>query len=669
MTPNIRHGYLLLFKTKRRMVLYALVLVSLFSVAWSTGIPPQALDMFANNLSLSLFDSRAPNPVPDVAPPIRPPQPAPTIVLLPAAQVPENAPAETAPENLASPLNARVEKIPVFTSLDFLSGYLSNQSHPIIVEGQPWDFGSTNFVELKKPRGGTSYWDYWSEEVPWDSPNHAWQDQAGNWRPYTRELIETARGRTTLAHVLLERRGPGVMDKLWFTHDPTNSFMGILKQSSVFFWTTDPPEITEWGGLAKLGNLRIEVDGLNVFDGPIEDWFSGEAQALTPTLRKALVWRYRQFGSNGNIIPIPYQNHLKVWVYDGIAKPKWFMATGITLPPDAHVKPYTGQRDDLPLEQMDELAQTIMHPEGYIRALPNSQMYMLDVQADAPAALTFAGPGTLGAIQFKLSKQYDPRRLTLQVEYGSELGMRLPLLAFFAEPDQISLHHSSPVGLIDLGEEYLFYSNFPMPYRQGMTIELQTDSPSPISITAQVATLAQTTNTQLRVVYRPIEKLAAYGPDFRLNVEGNGKLVGLVLVTQDQEFDKVPRVIDPKTGEEDNAEKVWPMGYLEGNLTITDGAGNARYYSGQEDWAEGGYYFNSGYTTPPGGANMPFAGILRYQGGKNGFATLFRYFNDLAAFRFKNGLQLSFGHGTWQNNVPVSYGATLFYYHEIGKDE
>ena len=116
-----------------------------------------------------------------------------------------------------------------------------------------------------------------------------------------------------------------------------------------------------------------------------------------------------------------------------------------------------------------------------------------------------------------------------------------------------------------------------------------------------------------------------YGPDFRVQITGDGKLIGLVLQSDDQELDRIPKVYAAgSTTVEDPVKRTWPMGYLEGNLTIVDGAGNSRYYSGQEDWAEGGYYFNSGYTTPPGGSNMPFAGILRYQGGKDGFAVLFR---------------------------------------------
>jgi hypothetical protein len=204
-----------------------------------------------------------------------------------------------------------------------------------------------------------------------------------------------------------------------------------------------------------------------------------------------------------------------------------------------------------------------------------------------------------------------------------------------------------------------------MPFQQGIRIQLETDSASTLPIAVQIAMIKQTANTQLRTLYKPSEPIAVYGPDFQGDLEGNGKLVGLVLATHDQEFDRVPLSTNAITGKADGSRKAWPMGYLEGNLTIRDGTGAARYYSGQEDWAEGGFYFNSGYTTPPGGANMPFAGILRYQGGKQGLATLFRYFNDLSAFRFKEGLHLAFGHGTWNNNFPVQYGATVFFYSEI----
>jgi hypothetical protein len=168
-------------------------------------------------------------------------------------------------------------------------------------------------------------------------------------------------------------------------------------------------------------------------------------------------------------------------------------------------------------------------------------------------------------------------------------------------------------------------------------------------------------------LHKEPERLQVYGPDYQVRLDGSGKIVGLVLVTKDQEMDKVPKVYltNSRPYIEDPKAKSWPMGYLEGNLTLYDGAGDFRLYGGHEDWADGGFYFNSGYTAPPGGSNRPFSGILRYKGGKDGYATLFRYFNDLSAFRFKNGLQMNFGHGTFRNNFSVKYGVTVFYYKEI----
>lgn len=554
--------------------------------------------------------------------------------------------------------------IPVYSPFDFLTGYLSNNTTPILVDGKPWDYGSTNMIQLRDAGGGTTYWDYWSEQEPWDSPNHLWHDDQGKWYTYKTETVTDSSGKKTTSYVLFERTGPGVMDKLWFTQDPTRAFLSILTQVNLF-WSPDPPDVTDWGSLSKLGNLRIEVDGKIVYDGNVEAWFSGDAQQIPAALRQLFVWRYGQFGSDGNIIPITYQSHIKVSVYGGSGKPKWFMATGMSFPAGTLVKPSTGATTDLALDQMASLAPNVLNPEDYISTLNGRQSYDVSVHAGAPSSLQVQGADTVSALQFRLAKTYDPRRLWLRVAYGTDVGIDVPLLGFFSEPGQISLHHSTPSGLIDTGDSYLFYSNLPMPYQSGLTIELDTDSTDPIPVHVEVATSEPTTDTQLRVLYQPAQNLQALGPDFALDVPGSGKVVGLVLQTYDQVYDKVPFEKDKKTGQEDASKKKWPMGYLEGNLTLVDGNGNTRYYSGQEDWAEGGYYFNSGYTTPPGGANRPFAGILRYSAGKDGYATLFRYFNDLSAFRFYNGLHLSFGHGTWHNNFPVTYGATLFYYSQV----
>jgi hypothetical protein len=313
---------------------------------------------------------------------------------------------------------------------------------------------------------------------------------------------------------------------------------------------------------------------------------------------------------------------------------------------------------------MDDLAQNIMHPEDYVKTLPNPRSIDWTLSASNPMTLSFQGTGTVGAIQLKLPKQSDLTRLRLKVLYGDEVGIDLPLLAFFSEPGHVSLHHSTPIGLIQSADTYVFYSNLPMPYQKGMTIQVSSDSKTPVSMNVQLATLDQTFDTQLRALYDSGQQLQVFGPNYELHVNGTGKLVGLVLQTFGSDIANVPRI--RSTGQDEDPDKrAWSMGYLEGNLTLSDGAGNQRFYSGQEDWAEGGFYFNIGFTSLSGGGNRPFAGILRYQHADDGYATLFRYFNDMSAFPFKNGLELSFGHGTWNNNFSVTYAATVLYYRQV----
>lgn len=614
--------------------------------------PPQA-----RSRSELAQDTQSENVMPTVTP-----APTQSASSVPDVYTSGGSTADNPPRRVTASSSQGASRVPVYSSYDFMQGYLENETYPILVDGKPWDNGSTNIVQYWQPGGGNSYWDYWNDGEAWDSPNHLWKDDQGTWHRYTKEVVQDGAGRKVTAYVLVDRPGPGVMDKLWFTHDATQAFLGVLSQGNTF-WPTDPPEVTDWGNLARLGNLRIEVDDKRVFDGPIQLWFSGDAQQLTPALRSILVWRYGVFGSDGNIVPIGYQKHLKVLVYGGVNKPKWFMATGLTFSGELRVQAYTGA-SDLPLEQMNPAAQNVLHPESYLETRAHPQSYQLIVQPGAPLVLEFEGVGTVSALQVKVGKQYDPKQLWLKVQYGEEVGMDLPLLGFFSEPEQVSLHRSTPVGVVNAGDAYLFYSNWPMPYQNGMRI-IFTTSGGPVPITVQLAAKATVYDTQLRAVYTPDQKLQMYGPDYQVHLDGDGKLVGLVLVTKDQQFDAIPQFKDKQTGKEDISRLAWPMGYLEGNLTLTDGTGEMRLYSGLEDWAEGGFYFNSGFTIPRGGSNRPFAGILRYAGGKDGYATLFRYFNDLSAFPFKGGLTLSFGHGTWENNFPVTYGSTVFYYWRV----
>lgn len=549
------------------------------------------------------------------------------------------------------------------TAFDFLRDYLTNRSYPSMIEGMPWTNNTVNVAQLQEHLGGVTYWDFFSEPENWDSPFYMWQDDHGNWRPYAKQTIRDAAGREVIAYELLDRAGPGAMDRLWFTQDAV--WMLTTEQSRKDVGPIKKPEdLSEWGNLIALGNLRIEVDERVAYDGSVIDWISGNALHLTPELTRALTWRHREFGSSGNLIPILYQKHLRVLTYGGTKKPKWFLATGVRFSDTTPVKPFTGAAD-FPVAPMAPLARNVLQPENFIDTLGNVQTFNATAQPGNPALIELTGSGTLDALQFRIAKRDDPKQLALRIKYNNITAIDLPLIAFFGDQKFLTPHRSTPLGIIETNDAYLFYCNYPLPYRDGMTIELVTANRA-IPISARLVISGATANAQLVVDYRPPEKLAMHSPDYQVKLRGDGKLVGIVLQTEDQKLDAIPKILVPgKPGVEDPVKRAWAMGYLEGNLTLTDGLGRTRIFGGHEDWADGGFYFNRGYTEPAGGSNRPFGGILRYKDGKDGYATIYRYFNDLSAFRFKNGLTLAFGHGTWQNNFPVSYGTTVYYYRDI----
>lgn len=580
------------------------------------------------------------------------PQPIPTATAQPD---PTQAPvASAAPPRVDAPPVAK--KIPVYHANDFLSNYLGNSTYPILFDAKPWINSSLNLAQFRDELGGTTFWDFWGDDEQWTTTNHQWQDDAGVWHLFTTEKIKTRDGRATDAYVLVDRPGPGVMDALYFVHD-TVLWRGDVLQHLKILGTVGIEDIAVWGNLQKLGNLRIVADDQIMFDGAIRDWFSGKARNLSTDLAKLFVWHYQDFGSDGNIIPIPYQKHLQIYLYGG-DKPKWFMATGVTLPSGTRVSNVFSR------EGAARLARNVLEPEYYLDQFESVQRLEWHIQPGASARITLNGTGTVDAVAFNVPKSADVKKLGLRIKYGEQAGAELPLLAFFSEPDILSLHRSSPIGVIESGGDYVFYSNYPMPFRDGFTLELTNSSPTTIPISARWSRSNGIANTQFHVLYQPQQKLAAFSPDYQAKIPGEGKLVGIVLQTKDQDFKNAQHRFLP-TGVEDPATHIWGMGYLEANLRMNDGAGNARIYSGHEDWALSGYFFNLGYTTPSGGSNRPFGGILRYKDGEEGYATVFRYFNDLSAFRFKNGLTLLFGHGTWKNNFPVTFGATIFYYQQL----
>jgi hypothetical protein len=565
-----------------------------------------------------------------------------------------------------------------YTVQDFLSDYLENRSYATIVEAKPWINNSVNVWQYSEELGGVTFWDYfasgWAQgfEEDWESWHYGWQNDQGEWQQYRKETIKDQGGQQdVVSYVIVDRYGTGVIDKMVFIHDSPGARP----------WDSNP-DLSEWGYLSHLGRIRIEVDEKIAYDVPIEDWFSGRALCLPSDLARLFFWRYRDFGSIGSIIPIPYQNHIKISVYGGIEKPKWFTFTGVTLPQGTMVTTISGCLDNATQDKFESSSPNVTRPENYIDRLSQTRetldLWPRVVGKNVPGTLSkegrplsrlkLEGAGTIMALQFRVPKNYDIAALDLKVIYGNETAIDMPLMAFCSDQDRVVKHRSTPIGFVDDPKDsnsYLCYSNYPLPYQNGIAIELATRS-QPLRIQVRYAHSPETKNTQLRVVYDDFRNhplLQPMGPDYTVTLPGSGKLVGVVLATRDYSFD--PKTIPAPPPELVHGTGVFPMGYMESNVTLKDGTGVMRVYSGLEDFADGGYCFGS--DKGPGMNNLPFAGVLAFSWypPERGYFTLFRYLNDLSAFRFKNGLTISIQHGTWKNNFPVRYGMAAFYYSEI----
>jgi hypothetical protein len=119
---------------------------------------------------------------------------------------------------------------------------------------------------------------------------------------------------------------------------------------------------------------------------------------------------------------------------------------------DTKVQSYTGRAKDLPLDEMTRQAKYVLMPETFLETQDNQKSQQFSIAPNSAAVMQFSDSGTLTAIQIKIDKKYNPKNLQLTVKYGNEVGIDIPLIAFFGEPDHISLHRSSPIGIIEQGD-------------------------------------------------------------------------------------------------------------------------------------------------------------------------------------------------------------------------
>ncbi len=558
---------------------------------------------------------------------------------VPAVTTPTSRPKAAPTERLPN------EKIREIRPDSLLEALFSPKNLTEQYNARPWLNSTTNIAwHTTLPWGGVTYADRFYDERPWTSKEHLWQDDQGDWHEYEKRGDE---------YILVKRNGPGVVNRLWFSYDDASQLTDFQK--------LDPRNYNymTWGNLDKLGFLKITIDGQVVFNRPITEYFSGKPFGIPDQIGELINWKVPEMGSVGSLLKLSYAKSVEISVYRG-EQPRFFAIDGLTFPLTTKVIPFTGRPTDYSKLATPLLSRIIKNPDVYLNTVgqkPESRLLKTNTK---DGSIDFPGTGTIEAIQLKVPKHVDQGKLTLRIRYGSETAVSMPLIAFFGEKDRLSFHKSFPLSIIEDGDSILYVGNLPLPFDQGMALEVHHADGQRVDIAAQYVRSNRTVPSRLYVDFGSDEKLLANGPNYVRTVVGSGKVVGMVLTTKDQCQMCVRREYF------DNGIEVvfFPhqFGFLEGNVEIDTGKGTL-IHSSIEDFFNGGIYWNLFHQGVPNQPYTHHSGLLSGQwDGAKPFGTFYRYFHGTDGIEFTNALKVSMQHGVFNNNWPVTYALTIYYY-------
>ena len=362
--------------------------------------------------------------------------------------------------------------------------------------------------------------------------------------------------------VIAEDRGAGEVDSIWFTRDG--------------------------GDVSRMGAIRIDLDGRNVIDAPLQSLVDG---ALGAPFVWPLVANAAQ--SPGGVyikVPMPYRQSMRISVasnlqYYHVDYRRFSTADGVS----------TFSPTDAALDVVATLrAAGTVDPKP---AAPSAAHDSRVVELPAGAGLTIAestGSGIISALRLQLPGPTDQllTGLRLQIEFDGNTMVDSPLGEFFG------------AGLGTDTVRSLMFATIPQP--EG-SVSLSAWWPMPFARTARV-TLVNTTGEPVAGIDSDVETASdpqwapalasgragyftarshagptALGQDWLFADEpGHGKFVGVSHTIRGARI---------KTSFSDDA----PY-FLEGAERVyTDGSASPQWYgTGTEDFYEGGWYFKGG---------------------------------------------------------------------------
>lgn len=431
--------------------------------------------------------------------------------------------------------------------------------------------------------------------------------------------------------ISLSAQGPGVVRRFWMPH-----------------------------GTADLKyDLRVTIDGVVVYDTDTDLYLEGAVGNINTDLTQTLV------GGQTSYEPLVFQDSILVETSnpgDGSNWPTrhYYQFNVQTFAPGTTVDPSTGTFNVAQLAARNQAVQIVQAAGDNPAGVSGTSITALTPASSiAPAtALTIANPagdGTMRALNLMMTSATDAEldALRLRVRYDGDVtnAIDVPVSHFFGVGAGRDDYQSLPLGVADDGS---FYSYWPMPYREGATVELYNTSGSSIAIDSAAVEIepgdVAPQAGYLHAVYNEETTTAGQTHHQLLDVDGRGHYVGNMLWLE------LP----------DDRRSI-----LEGDdIIAVDGGTIVHYGTGLEDAYNGGYYYNHVVVQPddgdvpnPESGDGPFGGLLRMDfdtlGDPNTRTDQYRWLiPDPVEFDQDIDVKIeNFG-----NQAGVQFGSTAFYY-------
>ena len=311
--------------------------------------------------------------------------------------------------------------------------------------------------------------------------------------------------------VLAEVDGPGVVQRIWFTHT-SGEHPGLLDR--------------------KHEHVKIYIDGRDrpVLDVPLEMLFSGSH----PHFPRPLVLE----GSGGFVsyVPIPFQRGCKI-VVDGLGV-RFYQIGVIKLPAGADVASFSAQPGPEARAELGRAAVLWSRPGEYeSRVLADADVAHYDVEGLASSSHRYAlraGPATIRSFEVipavGTENAWSAARLRMvwDDDEAAHSSVDLPLGQAFGWFEGASPYQSLVMGQRD----GTWYNRFPMPYHRQAIVQINTEKP--LKGTIRVRTLRGVAPDA--AFFHSVERHSIptrNGEDFTwLKAEGRGHFAGVLLMTE-----------------------------------------------------------------------------------------------------------------------------------------